>query len=101
MDSGCDIIAYAIDIAIGSADSVLDTVEAVFHARVNCVEAVAEPVGDTTELSVYVLVIEAFEEVRASDCALYCGVANTISTKDTATAEYCEPYEVDEPFVTG
>ena len=101
VDSRGDVIAHTVNVAVCAADSILDSIEAIFHTRVNSIEAVRETIGDATQLSVYILVVEAFEEVRTSECALYCGVATAIASEQSTTAENCEPYKVDEPFVTG
>ena len=73
MDSTSDVAealahvkANSINVAVGSADCVLDAVEAILHARIDCVEAIAQTVGDTTELGVYFLCVEALKKVGAS-----------------------------------
>ena len=90
MDSRGDVIANTINVAIYATDAVLDSIE-----------AISKSIGDATQLSVYILVVKAFEEVGASKRALYCGVATAIASEQSTTAENCEPYKVDEPFVTG
>ena len=79
----CAFVANGIDIAIGFAAAILSgktvfsqstldaieailhtslgTIEAVFHAAINSVEAVSQAIGNATKLSIYVLVVEAFE----------------------------------------
>ena len=98
--------ANCVNVAVSGAAAILNvslcTIETIFEAAVDSIEAITESVGNTTELSVYILVVETFEEVRASNCSLYCGVTSTVSTtEESAAAENRKPYEVDEPFVTG
>jgi hypothetical protein len=102
-------VANRVNIAVGFAAALLSSeaifcdaftshVEAVFHAIVNSIETITETIGDATELSVYILVVETFEKVRASNCALYCGIVSTIS-EDTAIAENGKPYKIDKGVV--
>ena len=96
------IIADRVNVAVSSAAAVFDVclcaietifyrslcaVEAVFEAVVDCVEAITESIGDATELSVYILIVESFEEVGASESTLYSGVATSeaISEQSTST----------------
>ena len=100
------IKANCVNVAVGGAAAILNvslcTIEAIFEAVVDSIETITESIGDATELSVYILIVETFEEVRASNCSLYCGVTSTVSTtEESAAAENRKPYKVDEPFVTG
>ena len=68
---GC-VKTESVDVAVGFAaallcgeavlgESRLCAIEAVFEAVVECVEAITQAVGDTTELSIYVLIVESFK----------------------------------------
>jgi hypothetical protein len=89
MNSSRKVILYTIDVAVGAADSIFNTIEAIFHTSINGIEAVSKTIGNAAKLSIYVLVVESFEEVRASERTLYCGVAGAsteaISEEATAT----------------
>jgi hypothetical protein len=98
------IKANCVNVAVSGAAAILyiclNTVEAVLEAVVDSIEAITESICDATELSVYILIVETFEEVRAGDSTLYCGIAIAIS-KDAASTKYSKPYKIDEPCVTG
>ena len=107
MDCGGDVAsvlralkADSVDVAIDAAAAILHCVAKVTNALTGCVEAVTNAIGDAAQLSVYVLVVEAFEEIGTSEGTLDCGVASTITTENTTAAENCEPNEVNEPDVT-
>ena len=108
----CGLITNCVDVAVDSAaailhtitkfgDAILDTIETILQARVDSIEAITDAVGDATELSVYILIVETFEEVRTSECTLHCGVIRAVATKQSTTTKYSKPYKVDEPYVTG
>ena len=108
MDSGCDVagilcslVAYSVNVAVGFAAATLESIEAIFEGIVYSVETVADTISDATELAVYVLIVEALKQVRASECTLYCRVASGITSKNSAASKYCKPYKVNEPIVTG
>jgi hypothetical protein len=93
-------IANRINVAVGLAAALLsgetifcDTftghVEAIFHAIVDSIEAITETVGDATELSVYILVVETFKKVGAGDCALYSSIVGATISKQSAITEDC------------
>lgn len=108
MDCGSDVasvlgalVADGVDVAIDTAAAILHCVAKFADALAGCVEAITDTIGDATQLSVYVLIVESLEEVGTSEGALNCGIASTtITTKNTAAAENCEPNEVNEPDVT-
>ena len=107
MDCGGDVAsilralkADSVDVAIDAAAAILHCVTKVTNALTGCIEAVTDAIGDAAQLSVDVLVVEAFEEIGTSEGALDSGVASTIvTTKNTTAAENCEPNEVNEPDV--
>jgi hypothetical protein len=71
VNSSRKVILYTIDVAVGAADSIFNTIEAIFHTSINGIEAVSKTIGNAAKLSIYVLVVETFEEVGASECTLY------------------------------
>ena len=99
------VIANAIDVAVGCAAAIfncsLNAIETIFQAAVDSIEAVTNAVCDATELSVYILVVETFEEVRASKCTLNSRVSYAVASEDTAAAQYRKPYKINKPFVAG
>jgi hypothetical protein len=97
------IKANCINVAVGLAAAILNVslcaIETIFEAVVDSIEAITESIGNTTELSVYILVVETFEKVGAGESTLYCGIASTISTtEETTAAENRKPYKVDKPL---
>ena len=70
-----DIVKLVADTVERAPEISCDSIEAVLEAVVDSVEAITESVCDATELSVYILIVETFEEVGASNCALYSGIA--------------------------
>ena len=58
--------AEAIDVAVCSADGSFYTIETILQAAIDGVEAIAQAVGNTTELSIDVLSVEALEQVGTS-----------------------------------
>ena len=106
MDSGCDVasvlcafIANCIDVAIDSAAAIFHCIAEFIDTLASSIEAIADAGCDATELSVYILVVKAFEKVGTCDCALCCSIAS--AAKNSTAAKYCEPYKINEPFVTG
>ena len=68
----CVFIANGINIAVGFAaallrsetifcQSTLNAIEAILQTRVDCIETITQTIGNATKLSIYVLVVEAFE----------------------------------------
>ena len=86
------IEANRVNVAVGCAAAVFDislsAVEAVFEAIVDSIEAITESVGNTTELSVYVLIVEALKQVGTSECTLDSGVVASTKaiTKESAAS---------------
>ena len=69
-------------------DTFTGHVEAIFHTRVDSVEAISKAVGDATELTVNILIVEAFEKIGTSECALYSNIVGaTISKQSTITKD--------------
>ena len=75
--------ANCVNVAVSGAAAILNvslcTIETIFEAAVDSIEAITESVGNTTELSIYVLVVEALKQVRTSNCSLDSGVASTVA----------------------
>ena len=70
-----DIVKLVADTVERAPEISCDSIEAVLEAVVDSIEAITESICDATELSVYILIVETFEEVGASNCALYSGIA--------------------------
>ena len=81
----CAFKANSVNVAIGFAAAILcrktifsqgalNAIEAILHARVNSIEAITDAIGNTTKLSIYILIVKALEQVGASYCILQlCG----------------------------
>jgi hypothetical protein len=93
-------VANRINVAVGLAatllsgktvfcDALAGHVETIFHATIDGIEAITEAVGDATELSVYILVVETFKKVGASNCALYGSIVSATISKQSAITEDC------------
>ena len=108
MNSCYNVTSAAFDVAISFAAAVTDCscyiAKTSEQASVHTVEAIAQTIGDAAQLCIYILVVETFEKVGASDCTLYCrirAVAVAAIAKESAITKDCKPYKIDEPFVTG
>ena len=93
-------VTNRINIAVGFAatllsgetifcDAFASHVEAIFQAIVDGIETITETIGDATELSVYILIVETFKEVGASDCALYGSIVGATISKQSTITEDC------------
>ena len=93
--------ANRVNVAVGLAAASLEAIEAIFECVVGCVETITESIGDATELSVYILIVETFEEIRAGNGSLSGGVASTVSaaTEDATIAKKSKPYEINKGVV--
>ena len=105
------IKTYRVNVAVSLAatifhvvakfgDTGLCAVETIFQATVKGVKTIAETIGDTAQLTIYVLAIEAFKEIGAGDGTLDCGVAYAAIPKNASATKYSKPYQVNKPFVT-
>ena len=94
------VIASGVNVAVDTAAAILHSKAELGDALASCIEAITNTIGDTTKLSIYVLIVESFEEIRTSDCTLYCSVVAT-AEEAVASTKYSKPYKINEPFVTG
>ena len=94
--------ANGVNVAVGSAAAILDvclsTIETILETVVDSVEAITETIGDAAELSVDILIVETFEEVGTSDCALYGSIAGAAISKQSSITEDCKPYQINKPL---
>jgi hypothetical protein len=71
-------VANRINVAVSFAATLLSRetifcdaftghIEAIFHATIDCIEAISKTIGDATELPVYILVVKALEQVGESE----------------------------------
>lgn len=70
-------------------DALAGHIETIFQAIVDNIEAIAEAIGDTTQLSVDILSVETFKQVRTSQCALYGSIAGAAISKQSTISENC------------
>lgn len=80
-------------------DTSLCAVETIFQATIKGVKTIAETIGDTAQLTIYVLAIEAFKKIGAGDGTLDCGVVRAAISKNASATKYSKPYQVNKPFV--
>jgi hypothetical protein len=78
-----------VNIAVGGAAAIFHCVAEVRNTLTGCVEAIAEAIGDTTQLSVDILSVETFKQVRTSQCALYGCIAGAAISKQSTISENC------------
>lgn len=66
-------------------DRSLVAIEAVFHPAIDSIKAITYTISNTAKLAIYILVVETFEQVGTSYCALRCTVISTAKKPAIAT----------------
>jgi hypothetical protein len=93
-------VANRINVAVGLAAALLSGetifcdaftghVEAIFHTGVDSVEAIAQAIGDTTQLSVDILGVKTLEKIGTSERALYGSIVGATISKQSSVTENC------------